>query len=101
MSVIKRVPVHGKKRHITFDLISCLLQKGKTRSPVRTELPKIGPPAPVPQLPVSPTTNKESNPLLNRVAAALPLLPPLPKDGIDQTKGKSRCAIFLSKLKKI
>ena len=75
-----------------------IFQTEKTRSPARTELPKIGPPVPVPQLPVSPTTNKESNPLLNRVAAALPLLPPLPKDGIDQTKGKSQCAILLSNL---
>ena len=71
---------------------------------MRTELPKIGPggglplnmaaPAPLPDKgPSSPQAAKESNHLLNKVAAAMPLLPPLAASAenlarlaIDQTK---------------
>ena len=80
------------------------LQTEKTRSsPTRTELPKIGPPPQqqpnqhqqqqlLQELPnskeSSTTTTTNTHSLLNRVAAALPLLPPLPKEGgIDHTKG--------------
>ena len=74
LSTIYRVPVHGKERHITFDLISCLLQKGKTRSPVRTELPKIGPSAsaPPPALPAPPTGASTSLNLQERGGPSLP-----------------------------
>ena len=114
----------GTSYYLTW-LSSCLLQKGKSRSPVRTELPKIGPsaaPLPLPQSTSTSSvsqatergpsqsqsppmaaamaaaaagtstanTTKESNHLLNKVAAAMPLLPPLPtastNEPIDHTK---------------
>ena len=83
-----------------YTLYYFLLQTEKTRSsPTRTELPKIGPPPQqnvqqqqqiLQELPNSKesTTTNVTHTLLNRVAAALPLLPPLPKEGgIDHTKG--------------
>ena len=86
--------------HANFDLIT-YLQKGntsrKTRSsPVRTTtelLPKIGPLSNSPPIPPpssskdsgSSASNNNSSRLLSKVAAAMPLLPPLPMD-IDQAK---------------
>ena len=89
-----------------YTLYYFLLQTEKTQcSPTRTELPKIGPPTQQQNVQqqqqqllqeLVPNNSKEStststnvtHTLLNRVAAALPLLPPLPKEGgIDHTKG--------------
>ena len=98
---------HFSFTNANFDLIT-YLQKGnttssrsKTRSsPVRTTtelLPKIGPLSNSPPIPQAASSSKDSSSssassnnnnssrLLSKVAAAMPLLPPLPMD-IDQAK---------------
>lgn len=81
------------------DLLLLQFQKAgssKSRSPMRTELPKIESPPTTTAGTASagaaetstelPVVTKESH-LLNKVAAALPLLPPLPTtEPIDHTK---------------